>query len=120
MDLLPKFHAAQLLNIKLQDIRAVFNSDPKRQLVLVDIFWKGRAIDLEVGDFVLVPFEMLYEGVCLVKVGRTDKGDLFEASQPGRGRFADSVSGWASFVRVSRQFYVGRSMYRHFEEVINE
>jgi len=113
-------NAEKLLHIKLRDIRADFITAPKRQLVLVDKFWKARAIDLEVGDLVLAPWNAVCEGRCLIHIERTAKGELLEASQPGHGRFADSASDWACFVRVSRRFYVGRSIYRHLEEVADE
>ena len=87
---------------------------------MVDTFWRARAIDLEVGDFILTPADAIGEGSCLTKVEQTDKGGLYEAVQPGRGRLSESATDWASFVRVSRQSYVGRSIYRHFEEEANE
>jgi Zn-dependent peptidase ImmA (M78 family) len=120
LSLLPALNKAHLLNIKPKDIRAAFIPDPKRQLVIVDAFWKGRAIDLEVGDIVLTPIEAVSEGSCLTKIGQTQQGGLFEAVQPGRGRLVYSAANWAGFVRVSRHFYVGRSIYRHFEEEANE
>jgi len=75
--------AEQLLKIKLKDIRGEFVSDPKRQLVLVDTFWKGRPIDLEVGDLLVAPADTMCEGRCLIHVERNAKGELFEACQPG-------------------------------------
>jgi Zn-dependent peptidase ImmA (M78 family) len=120
MELMTRQQSEKLANIPLKDIRSAFISDSKRQLVMVDAFWRGRAIDLEVGDLMLTPTEAISEGSCLTKVEQTEKGGLYEAVQPGRGRLSDSAKDWASFVRVSRQFYVGRSIYRHFEEVANE
>jgi len=120
LGLLPATNADKLRGIKLGDIRADFIADPKRQLLVVDKFWKARAIDMEVGDLVLAPSNVVCEGHCLNHVAQTAKGEIFEASHPGHGRFADSASDWASFVRVSRRFYVGRSIYRHLEEVADE
>jgi len=112
--------AEELLLSKLPEIRAQFLTDPKRQLVLVDGFWKGRPIDLEVGDIVHAPSDVTCEGTCLVHIESTASGELFEASRPGHGRLANTATGWASFVRVSRHFFVGRSIYRHLEEVADE
>ena len=120
MELMTRQQSEKLANIPLKDIRSAFISDPKRQLVMVDTFWRARAIDLEVGDFILTPADAIGEGSCLTKVEQTDKGGLYEAVQPGRGRLSESATDWASFVRVSRQSYVGRSIYRHFEEEANE
>jgi Zn-dependent peptidase ImmA (M78 family) len=118
--LLSPSSADKLLQIKSRDIREGLVGESKKQLFLVDKFWKARAIDLEVGDLVLAPDKVICEGSCLTHIRPTSQGELFEASQPGHGRFADSASNWASFVRVSRRFYVGRSIYRHLEEVGNE
>ncbi len=120
LGLLSGSYAEKLVHIKLRDIRADFITDPKRQLVLVDKFWKARAVDLEVGDLVLAPHNVICEGRSLVQVERTAKGELLEAVQPGHGRFADPTSEWATFVRISRRFFVGRSIYRHLEEVADE
>jgi Zn-dependent peptidase ImmA (M78 family) len=120
LSILSEANAARLLNAKLKDIRGQFISDPKRQLVLVDRCWEGRPIDLEVGDLVLAPERIECEGRCLIPVNLTSAGELFEASRPGRDRFSDSSSGWASYVRVSRRNYVGRSIYRHLPEAQDE
>jgi Zn-dependent peptidase ImmA (M78 family) len=120
LGLLPKIRAAQLLDVKLKDIRMGLVPDGDRHIVPVDTLWKGRAIDLEVGDIVLAPSKVTCEGQSLIHVEHMPKAELFEARQPGCARFSDSVSGWASYIRVSRHFYVGRSKYRHFEEVENE
>lgn len=113
-------HADKLLQSKPKDIRRGFAADPKRQLLLVDTQWKGRPVDLEVGDLVLVPADTIFEGQCLACIDRTAKGEVFEALRPGHGRFANDHRAWASFVRVSRHYYVGRSIYRHLEEADDE
>ena len=120
MELLSRQQSEKLMGVQLKDIRSAFISDPKRQLLMVDIFWRGRAIDLEVGDLILTPVKAVGEGGCLSKIGQTEQGGLYEAVQPGRGRLFDSTTDWASYIRVSRQFYVGRSIYRHFEEESND
>lgn len=120
LQILAEPEADRLLAVKLPGIRSQFITDSKRQLVLVDEFWKGRPIDVEVGDIVHAPSGIACEGGCLTHIGQTAEGELFEASRPGYGRFTNSRTGWASFVRVSRHFYVGRSIYRHLEEVADE
>lgn len=112
--------AERLLAVKLPSIRSQFCADGKRQLVFVDEFWKGRPIDLEVGDIVYAPRTVSCEGACLVHAGQTSTGVLFEACQPGHGRLVGSKTGWASFVRISRHFYVGRSIYRHLEDILDD
>lgn len=120
LGLLSEPQSARLLDVKLKDIRAPFISDARRHLVFVDTHWTGRAIDLEVEDVVLAPLGVDYQGSNLRHIGRVSSGDLFEAYQPGRGQFSESASGWANYIRVSSRFFVGRSVYRHFEEVRDE
>ncbi len=112
--------ADQLLTMRLPSIRAQFIADPKRQLVLVDESWQGRPIDLEVGDIVHAPTGVECEGGCLVHLEDNVSGRLFEVARPGHGRLMNPLTGWASFVRVSRHFFVGRSIFRHLEEVEDE
>jgi Zn-dependent peptidase ImmA (M78 family) len=118
--LLTRDRADRLREATPVKIRAEFITDPKRQLIMVDNLWTGRAIDAEVGDIILAPLGAKLDGQNLVHLETTSDGEVFEAERPGSCRLACSNSGWASFVRVSRHFYVGRSVYRHFEEVEND
>jgi Zn-dependent peptidase ImmA (M78 family) len=120
LGLIPRESAQHLMQTKLKEIRRKFISEEKRSLILVDTFWKGRPIDLEVEDLVIVPPGSSFEGSCLRGVGEQKSGKILEAVAPGHGRFTESSSGWASFVRVSRRNYAGRSIYRHLEEVNDE
>src|SRR6266576_1778999 len=118
--LLQRDRADRLRETALVKIRAEFITDPKRQLIMVDNLWKGRAIDAEAGDIIMAPIGAKLEGQNLVHLETNSDGEVFEAERPGSCRLVCSDSGWASFVRVSRRFYVGRSIYRHFGEVENE
>src|SRR6202041_952947 len=80
MELMTRQQSEKLANMPLKDIRSAFISDPQRQLVMVDTFWRARAIDLEVGDCFLTPADASTEGSCLTKVEQTDKGGLYEAA----------------------------------------
>ena len=86
-------------------------------LIVVDKFWTGRTIDAQVGDIILLPntTQQNNEKVCQV-INTDSQYTLFRAVAPGRGRFSNSNSGWAAFVRVSRQGFTGRSVFRHLED----
>jgi hypothetical protein len=86
-------------------------------LILVDEFWIGRPIDVQVGDLVLLSPGVLLEGAALHFVGECEQGSLYQGKSPGSGRFYDPVTGWASYTRVSRREYSGRSIYRYLEDV---
>ena len=86
---------------------------------VVDAQWTGRAVDVEVGDLVFVQGGALSESPCVELFADTDHGRLFRATTPGIGRLEASTT-WSAFIRVSRSDYVGRALYRHWEEVGDE
>ena len=78
--------------------------------------WTDRAVDMQVGDLLMLPPGTLHEAANLRMVERTESAMLLTATAPGIGRVYRSESDWAAFVRVSRKGYVGRGAYRHWED----
>ena len=118
--LLPDAHAAALLRVSPRQAQAQALGWQSRDTIwIVDSHWNGRPIDVEAGDFVFVLGQPAFEGNCLVALRDGKQGRLLRADQPGIGRFCEG-SGWSAFVRVSRDAFVGRSIFRHWEEVDNE
>lgn len=85
------------------------------ELLLVDEYWSGRAIDLAVGDHVVVPAGTNVEGSTVKLIGGRVHGDVYQAQAPGRGRVENTSNGLTSYVRVCRAGYEGRAMFRHLE-----
>ncbi|MDE2824070.1 MAG: ImmA/IrrE family metallo-endopeptidase [Chloroflexota bacterium] len=83
---------------------------------VVDAHWTGRAVDVELGDLIFVRGGAQSEGACIEPSSDVDHGRLFRAARPGIGRLEAGIT-WSVFVRVSRRDYVGRALYRHWEEV---
>lgn len=106
---MPKRIKAQLLGTPCQE-----------SLVVVDPWWSERAIDLQVGDFVLAMPEVIIEKSCIDLIRGDNRGTILQARTPGLGRIYHPSSGWSSFVRVSRRGYVGRGIFRYQEEVEDE
>ena len=118
--LLPEAHASSLLNVTARKARAQAIGWDSRDVVWVlDQHWTGRAVDAEVGDLVLVKARAGIEGRCIAQIQEGASGCLFRACRPGIGRVYDDA-GWSVFVRVSRRGFVGRSIFRHLEEVDEE
>ena len=90
-----------------------------RTIKVVDKHWTGMAVDVEVNDLILVLGEGQSEGPCIEPFAGLEKGKLFTAIKPGISRLIANNS-WSAFVRVSRRQYVGRALYRHWEESRNE
>ena len=109
-------HAKKLLKVGRRKAQAqALGWESAETVWMVDSYWNGRAIDVEVGDFVQVPGDTVCEGECLEGVDTSDGARLYRACQPGIGKISEA-SGWAGFVRVSRREFVGRGIFRHLAE----
>ena len=118
--LIPSSHAAELLKVSRRKAQAqVLGWESAETVWMVDSHWKGRAIDVEVGDFVEVLGNPAFEGECLEDAGVSRGGRMYRACQPGIGKLSASLD-WAGFVRVSRRTFVGRSIFRHLPEEDSE
>lgn len=107
-----------LRKVPPQDIRAaIIGKRTTTNLYVVDQSWRGRAVDCEVGDYLLLPVSTLYEGRPTDEFGSVAKGILVQTKHPGIGRVSSGRPLWSAFIRVSRGRYVGRSQYRFDEEV---
>ncbi len=109
--------ATELSRRQPKDLRASLLGKPCPQdLYVVDPLWQDRAVDVSVGDLILLPIGVRVEGSC-VRV-EEDSGDrtIVIADQPGIGRIS-LASGWAAFVRVTRKDYRGLGGLRFDEEV---
>jgi hypothetical protein len=89
-------------------------------LVMVDEEWTGRAIDLQVGDFLLPSVALIAEGKNVEYCPGITCGQLLVGVSPGISRLRSKASDWCAYVRVSRRNYVGRSIFRHLEESDND
>lgn len=87
------------------------------ELVVADRQWRGRPIDLHVGDMLLLPAGSITEGSSMSPPSQCPSGQLFCAQSPGIARAELPTSAWSAYVRVARRVqgggYVGRSVYRH-------
>ena len=114
--LLPSSRAENLLKVGRRRAQAqALGWDSANTAWIVDQHWNGRAIDVEVGDILQVHGESSCEGNCLVDAGAFRGEWLYRACRPGIGKIS-SATGWSEYVRVSRQAFVGRSVFRHLSE----
>lgn len=86
-----------------------------KNLIAVDLFWTGRAIDCEVGDVLIFPSDISVEGESICFLGMHSNYQLFRAERAGISRA--TANEWSSFVRVSSDEFKGRACYRFEEEV---
>lgn len=110
----------ELLRISVKQIKKSFlGREVSENLAIVDNNWISRPIDLCTDDFMLASRETRLEGSSVEYVSDISGTKLFRAIRPGISRIEEG-SGWSSFVRVSRKEYIGRSIYRHMENVDDE
>jgi len=110
---------AQHLNrMAPRDIRQeLLGRSVSSSLHIADEYWLGRAIDCEVGDYLILPEGTQIEGAQLITLGGESNRTLIQTQSPGVARVTNETLGWAAFIRVSPHEYVGRSCYRFEEEV---
>ena len=116
LGLISREPAETLLNTRLPEIRKTLGAPPNTPLVVVDQFWMGRPVDLNVKDTILVPRGAHFEGSCLIHSSTVSSGELMNAILPGLGKLSLPDRNWSTFVRVSRCGFTGRSSYRFLEE----
>jgi len=116
LQVLPGMRARTLLRVGSRKAQSLLLGWYASQTALVlDTHWIGRAVDVEVGDLILVLGGAQPESVCLEPFSDIEQGSIFIATSPGVGRL-EAGNSWSTFVRVSRRGYVGRALYRHWEE----
>jgi Zn-dependent peptidase ImmA (M78 family) len=121
LKMIPYSKAEELKRAKPKDIRAlIMGTETKEDVFLVDLHWSERAIDIQVGDLVVLPFSTKFEGNCVEYIESGKRGTIYKGIKPGIGKFFAPDKNWSSFVRVSRRNFVGRSLFRHLEEVQDE
>lgn len=106
----------ELKSIKLQEIKKLFYpGNIKGQIIVAGDWWRGRAIDVEVGDYIIVQNNCEVEGGIILDKLDTPDIHIYEAINPGICKLSNEE--WSAFVRVSRKNFSGMYQFRHEEEV---
>lgn len=107
----------KLLKVQPKQIREeVTGESTSSELIIVDDSWRGRAIDIHVGDSIFAPFDTATEGEVIELTHSSARGEIIKGITPGVGRLINEKLDWTSYVRVSRKNYVGYSQYMHLED----
>lgn len=116
LNLIDMRRASELMKHQPKDLRASLLGEPCPQnLIVVDLQWQDKPIDLEVGDTVLLPPRICQEGDHTKIIAESANRTILLAQSPGYCRLSHP-DGWASHVRVSRKDYEGLARVRFFEE----
>jgi len=107
----------ELLKVQPKAIkRSLMGRDLEADLTVVDAAWSAcRAIDVQVGDVVMVPLDTTVGGSCAIEETRTLSNVVLRAITPGICQ-AMRPTGWSAYLRISRRRFVGRTIFRHLED----
>lgn len=115
LKLLSQEQCNSLIALSPKKFKDHFSIPASSEMIIVDNFWRDRAIDMQVGDYLIVP-DGFSEGE--VKLQETIKKDGYialRAEQTGYTRLYDSTS-WSANVRISRSGYEGLAKYRFLSD----
>jgi hypothetical protein len=113
--------AKDLLDIAPAQIRAdILGFTKSKHLVIADAAWHAVPIDLEVGDYAILPLATEVDDKHLRPIQEVNLGLVLQAVSPGISNASVPSRNWATFIRVSRREFTGLSMYRHLEEADDE
>lgn len=121
LGLITEERARALLRVGPKDIVGDLAGEraPGTAVFIVDRAWRARAVDVEVGDLIMLEPPIVASGACVRLEGGDGPRTIVVAVQPGTGHL-DGGPGWATYVRVRRSRFEGRSIFRHLEEADDE
>lgn len=111
---LPQYQ--NLKKVKPKDIKKHFGIDTSTDLVVVDVNWPNKAIDLQVDDFIVCPKNFKIDNQLLEIVGEDSSTEFsfFKAKNVGYSRILNND--WAANIRISRREYSGLARYRFLSD----
>lgn len=117
VNMIPRTRAAALQRVKLKALRAeILGALTPQPLIVADRHRAAPAIDAEVNTLLLLPPGVVVSGDSLAQERELVSGRLFRAVRPGIVQASAGADGWATFVRIAREGYVGLAKYRHLED----
>jgi hypothetical protein len=121
LEMITLSRATNLRAHRPMDIRAQILGAPSPQdLIVVDSHWSNKAIDISVGDTILLPPDCFAEGKSIAVSEGSRNWTRVDGTAPGIGRVECRKSKWAAFVRVMPKNYKGLAAYRFEEEVLDD
>jgi len=113
--------AKELCKVPLKKIkRNLIGQEVQENIFLVDRYWVGRPIDIQVGDIVVFQEDVFLDEKMFNSMLVSSEKREFKGLHPGIGRFYNNDGSWSAFVRVSRKEYKGQARFRHLEDPEHE
>lgn len=121
LKVLPQNHYKDLLKIKPKEIKMNYHTEPKNEVIIVDQHWLHKAVDLEIGDTLIVPNGTKFKDYSFFKIIE-EKLNYVIASviKTGLTHAAIEENKWAVNIRIARKNYNGLAIYRFLEDFEEE
>jgi Zn-dependent peptidase ImmA (M78 family) len=117
MHLLNEEQASRLLRFRVKYLREILLGNPcDNDLYIVDHHWPVRPVDVKIGDYIILPSGAEYEGKCMTTERKEATRTILRAVSQGCGVTMLPSEEDVKKIRVSRQQYHGRCIYRHLED----
>jgi len=108
-------HSQILKQANLSKIRrSISGLTTNNQVFCIDDWWDEKAIEFEVGDFIVSPKKLSIDGPQTFKTISLEPLHIYEAISPGITRLFND--GWSSFSKISRHKFQGLFQYKYDEE----
>lgn len=100
-----------------KQIKSHFGCSPQSELVMVDDFWQGRAVDLEVGDILVMSHGIsMADNNHLSQRNIIDGQQTYQATSRGYLRVYRENNDWATHIRIAPNKYEGLACYRFLND----
>lgn len=110
-------HADRLTQTTPKKIKTgILGKDYSGNMIIADHAWTKVPLDMQTGELAIVPRGATIDGISAQVVNESKLGTIVQAIEPGISRAHNGDYSWATFIRVSRKNFEGRSLYRHLED----
>lgn len=116
----------RILNQQQQDLlkktspkvlKARYGGKPEAEVIIADSFWHGRAVDMEIGDLLVLHHGAVVEDNSrIIKKDFVDGQSIYVAASRGYARAFHESHGWAINIRIAPKQYMGLAQYRFLDD----
>jgi len=107
----------RLLGFQAKNIRQTIRGQPTPEnLIVADVHWLDRPLDLVTGDLAFLPPGARVEGAAVQVIDQDAERVTVRAVRRGLARADTPKPEWSSFIRVMPKCYAGAAIHRHLED----